>query len=231
MHLFITLTQLFIYLSIESKAINRMIIRFILCLLSLKTSLSIKYTVPSRSPICNGIKNSGPGGQFGYSVDMSDGEGKHTYLAVGQPWDSSVHIYKTLNPNYSSLNNISTLVEPTWEPVQLIGDTGNGTYPIRAYSLFGYSVSLSEDASWLAVGIPGRSYVPLSKYRQLESHSYSGAVRIYKRNSSDLFNFIGEIVNPNPGTRMWQKFGAKVKWKKTLNNKSYVFISAPGMNL
>lgn len=53
-------------------------------------------------------------------------------------------------------------VPAPWKPVNMIGDTANGTYPMRGYSLFGYSVSLSEDGAWLVVGIPGRTYASLS---------------------------------------------------------------------
>lgn len=35
--------------------------------------------------------------------------------------------------------NVTQIPIGQWNPTQLIGDTGNGTYPSSAYSLFGYS--------------------------------------------------------------------------------------------
>lgn len=83
-----------------------------------------------------------------------------------------------------------------------------------------HSVTLSDDGAWLAVGIPGRSLVPLTQTVPLQFHSYTGAVRIYRRQdtTADIsptarYRYMGEITNPNSGTRFWDKFGSKVRWQ------------------
>lgn len=130
------------------------------------------------------------------------------------------------NQNCTNQSNNSFPSGPQWQKVQLIGDTNNGTYPLRAYSLFGYSVSMTKDGAWLAVGIPGRTNLPLTTKYLLQNHQYSGSVRIFRRvndsgsgasSSGAAYLFIGEIVNPNPNptTQWWDKFGAEVSFHTT----------------
>ena len=144
----------------------------------------------------------------------------------------------SLPPNVT-VADINQVPVKEWMPVQLLGDTNNGTYPLRPFSMFGSSVAFSEDGAWLAVGIPGRSTIPTSKYYQLQFHPYSGAVRIFRRqdaagqdtNPITPYLYMGEVPNPNSGERFWDKFGSQVLWKTVPDEisgteKTFLFITA-----
>ncbi|KXS17707.1 hypothetical protein M427DRAFT_30187 [Gonapodya prolifera JEL478] len=47
-----------------------------------------------------------PGGMFGYSVALTNGLQNTTYLAVGKPWDSTVHIYSTPTPARTNASTV-----------------------------------------------------------------------------------------------------------------------------
>lgn len=145
-------------------------------------------------------------------------------------------------PNFSgrpTVADTSRIPLNEWQPISLLGDTNNGSYPQRPYTLFGYSVALSDDGSWLAVGIPGRTTVPLRQTMQLQFTPYSGAVRIFRRqdrneqtpSATSPYQLMGELSNPNSGERFWDKFGSKVKWgsvfdKRQEKMRHFLFVIA-----
>ncbi|KNE54062.1 hypothetical protein AMAG_00064 [Allomyces macrogynus ATCC 38327] len=65
-----------------------------------------KRVMPATQPLCNG-----DGGMFGYSVHAVTVSG-WTYLAVGQPWDVSVHIYKTPYSAYAPVTYVNATCPP-----------------------------------------------------------------------------------------------------------------------
>lgn len=69
----------------------------------------------------------------------------------------------------------------------------------RAYSLYGASVSLSWDALFLAIGIPGRDLSYTGK-RTMDSYPYNGAIRLFKRtNSTTSFTNGGVFLSQSTG--------------------------------
>ncbi|KAI3653902.1 hypothetical protein MP228_001849 [Amoeboaphelidium protococcarum] len=197
--------------------------------------LSASVYSPLTQPICDGQVNTGPGGMFGYSISVSQASSNgYTYMAVGKPWDATVHIYSTPSLDLKNIS-VNATRDPTsypanvtWTAVNMVQDTNNGTYPNQAYSLFGYSVSLSEDGQWLAVGVPGRSY-STQKTIQLQFNEYAGAVRIYKRilvDNAETYTYVGEIPNPNGMSRFWDKFGSKVMFKYEPVEGTFLFVAA-----
>ena len=198
--------------------------------------LAQQINVPHQS-ICNGLSDTGPGGMFGYSISITTEPSMNlSWIAIGKPWDGTVHIYAAQNPNQTLLVTHKNLANYTtrWRPIIQLSDTNNGTYPARPYGYFGSSVSLSQDGTWLAVGIPGRVYADVA----LQKSRFEGEVRLYRRilNASDVFSsryiLITTIMNPNNGPspveRFWDRFGTKVllKTREGLND-TWLFISSP----
>ena len=173
---------------------------------------------------------------FGYSISLGQ-TSSLSYMAVGKPWDATVHVYSIRNPDHQAIvTNISTLGQPPtgpqlkeqfkttqWTAVTMLRDTNNGTYPNRMISLFGYSISFSDQAQWLAVGIPARTYQSTNTV-QLQFSPYNGAVRLYRRLSATQFTYFGEIPNPN-ADRFWDRFGSKVQLKRT-QSALWLFVAA-----
>ena len=199
-----------------------------------------------QSTICNGMSDTGPGGMFGYSISLSSASGNnsaYTWMAVGKPWDSSVHVYAIKNPDRSYLYNATAQMFASqnlssaysWVPVIQLNDTNNGTFGPSGsgLSLFGYSVSLTQDGAWLAVGIPGRQYVTTTN---IQDATYSGAVRLFRRSSDSVsslpgpqYTYIAQVANPNTAPRFWQRFGSKVVIKTRPNtNDAWLITSTNG---
>jgi len=70
-----------------------------------------------------------------------------------------------------------------------------------AYNLFGFSVSMSNDAKFLAVGIPGRSKTgppanpPTSQF-DMSSSPFNGAFRVYKLGANNYTSSTGDQYSP-----------------------------------
>jgi hypothetical protein len=107
--------------------------------------------LPDIGPLCQ----SQDGGMFGYSVALSQPNNTEslTWMAVGKPWDQSVHLYvaKTDILNNQTFNSTSK-AQLEWVSAGVVQDQPQN-FPRRGYSLFGYSVSLSRDGKYLAVKI------------------------------------------------------------------------------
>jgi hypothetical protein len=197
-------------------------------LITLSLILPACYAFVTQGPLGEGICHDNDGGMFGYSMALAS-DSDTTILAVGKPWDCSVHIYKTITPPPIdlSLNNTNLtdfqFQNVNWSYVGYVSDTNNGTWPTTPYSLFGYSVSMTSDGKYLAVGIPGRSRTqnPL----QLEQKSFAGEVRLYKRRQDFSYELHSIVRNPNAGSQFWQKFGSKVQFQTALN-RTFLVVSA-----
>ncbi|ORZ31376.1 hypothetical protein BCR44DRAFT_91569 [Catenaria anguillulae PL171] len=267
---------------------------------------------PVASPLC--APGNAQGGMFGYSVATVT-LGNWTWLAVGQPWSSSVHLYRTpftqvtvsvvnvtstvtvcqngtstftLAPSTSASSSTasatSTLLSTTtsastlttattttanlqcstttstkqsvqfshnlttpvtWTLLTTLTDplesssTGgrpwDGTKDASARSLFGYDISLSADASWLAIGTPGRSFTAFTNLTlsHVSWHPYHGSVVMYQINTNtSAVTYHSELrLNQLPGMsqRYFDRFGSKVRFSPdTQPDRVHLFASANG---
>lgn len=222
----------------------------LLCLVHSKLGMCFLTELPLTEPTCQA---SDAGTMFGYSVSLSQPlpDENSTWMAVGKPWDCSVHFYVAVN-SLMAMNtsvNASEATAPTvqWFYMGSVSDTKNGTWPIQAYSLFGYSVSLSRDGRYVAVGIPARTTVPINTPNlKLEDHQYSGSVRIYRRKDIGYqkqqvkgqsvyvpivsWVMMGEVWDPN-ADGFYDKFGSKVLWQSGTQPNTPEHVTANDENL
>ena len=187
-------------------------------------------TVPEQT-ICN-VQGDGSG--FGYSLSIStDDSSGFSWLAVGRPWDYSVNVYIARNP--TRYLSASQGAAPRWTLVNRIVDTGYPTFYPTGLSYFGYSVSLTQDGAWLAVGIPGRKNTA-GAVTDLEDTPYEGAVRLYRRqdnlnsrtiNPNAQYTLVTEVPDPNVANRLLDHFGSKVvlKIRPRSNNDTWMVVN------
>ncbi|KAL7752250.1 hypothetical protein RI367_002295 [Sorochytrium milnesiophthora] len=240
---------------------------------------------PNGQPICHNHD----GGMFGYSVSMVN-IGNLTWMAVGKPWDTSVHIYNTpavslsvnattntynvttcVNVNTTASANTSTAAVPggnatqscttgtvsnttatvqpmptvNWTFVTMLRDNStshdwNGTMTSSALTLFGYDVKWSTDGQWLAIGVPGRSYVQFSSLGspKLMWSAYHGAVVMYRMVNGQL-QYHSELSAQLARTiQYFDRFGSKLLFSPDptseflyiVSNGGWDGVSAPGVS-
>lgn len=194
---------------------------------------------PLCAPAPSGLNNT----MFGYSLSLSDGvsDGEYTYMAVGRPWDSSVFIYRAKTPNmtnpylYAGLNGTSYPFTPpnysptNWTLVQYLRDSNNASS--NAFqSLFGFSVSLSDDASTLAVGAPAKQRgVPYANPSAISTNQFNGVVRTFAKgwNASLGGTITSQDLTTNRTTLSLKQVNNSMQYTSLVPVDSISFVSDP----